>query len=364
MPKVTEVKELSKEELETYSRQIVLLNIGYKGQLELTKARVCIVGLGGLGCISAIQLAAMGIGSLRLVDRDVVERSNLHRQHLYDINSLGHPKVEVAANKLKVLNPRVKIEPITQSLNVENALDIIRGVDIVIDGLDSVESRYAINRACIKLKIPYAVGAAVESFGNITTIIPGETPCLECIYHDIKDEDLPKCSLVGVLPPVLSIVSSLQVSEAVNIILGNKPSLGGKLMYVDLQGMSFDKIPLHRWEGCPICGEKPSGSPSPLERKFVEEVCGRGGKRTFIINPSENLQLDVKDLHDFLKKGSFQIKAEAKLGITFNYNEKIYASALRSGVMIVEGANERDKAIEVYRKVISDGLDIPWTRIE
>jgi len=357
-------EELSEEELEFYSRQIVLLDIGYKGQLKLSQARVCVVGLGGLGCLSVTQLTAMGIGHLRLVDRDVVERSNLHRQHLYDVNSLGYPKVEVAAKKLKALNPNVEIEPITLSLNVDNALDIIKGVDIVIDGLDAVEPRYAINRACVKLKIPYAFGAAIESFGNVSTIIPGETPCLECLYHGVRDEDLPTCSMVGVLPPALSIVSSLQVSEAIKIIMGKKPSLAGRLVYVDLRDMSFDQMLLLRQEDCPVCGEEPRGSPLPLERKFVEEVCGRGGKRTFIINPLEDLRLDMKDLHEFLTKRHFQIKVKAKLGITFNYNQRISASALKSGVMIIEGANDRDEAIEAYKGVISDGLGVSWSRIE
>jgi len=357
-------EELSDEELEFYSRQIVFRDIGYTGQLKLTQARVCVVGLGGLGWLSATQLTAMGIGSLRLVDRDVVERSNLHRQYLYDVNSLGYPKVEIAAKKLKALNPTVEITPMALSFNMDNALDIIKGVDVVIDGLDSMEPRYAINRACIKLKIPYAFGAAIESFGNVSTIIPGETPCLECLYSNIRDEDLPTCAVVGVLPPVLSIVSSLQVSEAIKIIMGKKPSLAGKLLFVDLQDISFDQITLLRREDCPVCGEKPSGSPLHLERKFIEEVCGRGGKRTFIINPSEDLRLDMKDLNDLLMKRRFQIKVKAKLGITFNYNQRITASTLRSGVTIIEGAKDKDEATAIFKDVISDGLSVSWSRIE
>ncbi|MEM3630751.1 MAG: HesA/MoeB/ThiF family protein, partial [Nitrososphaerota archaeon] len=149
------IKNLSNEELEFYSRQIVLSEIGYNGQLKLKNAKVCIVGLGGLGSPAALQLAAMGIGYLRLVDFDTVEISNLQRQYLYDIDSLGYPKVEVAAKKLNKLNPNIEIEPLPLSLNVNNAEEIIKGMDVVIDGLDAMAPRYAINRACLKLKIPY-----------------------------------------------------------------------------------------------------------------------------------------------------------------------------------------------------------------
>ena len=352
MSTATTEKEFSEEELEIYSRQIILRDIGYKGQLKLTESKVCVVGLGGLGCLSATQLTAMGIGYLRLVDRDVVERSNLHRQYLYDIKSLGYPKVEVAARKLKDLNPNVEIEPITLSLNVDNASDIIEGVDVVIDGLDSIEPRYAINRACIKLKIPYVFGAAIESFGNVSTIIPGKTPCLECFISGIRDEELPTCSVVGVLPPALSIVSSLQVSEVIKMVTGNKPSLAGKLLYIDLRSMSFDEIQLSRRENCPVCGEKPSTSPWSMKPKFVEEVCGRDGKRTFILNPSEDLQLDIKNLQATLIKKGFRILRKARLGITFSFNERITVNILNSGVMIIKGANVKDEAAEIY-KVLS-----------
>lgn len=355
-------KELSEEELEVYSRQIVLSDIGYEGQLKLRNAKICIIGLGGLGCPTAIQLTAMGVGYLRLVDRDVVERSNLHRQHLYDVNSLGYPKVEVAAKKLNELNPDVEMDLVPLSLNVDNAEDVIKGVDVVIDGLDRIEPRYVINRACVKLRIPYVFGAAIESFGNVSTIVPNDTPCLECFYPDLHDEVLPTCAIAGVHPSVLGIVSSLQVSEAIRLIIGEKPHLINKLLYCDLRNMAFDEIPVARLEACPVCG-KSTNPPRPLRRKFIEEVCGRGGKRVYVIVPKENLEINMEDLHRLLIGKQLPIKVRANLGITFNINQKIAVSVLKSGIMIVEGANQEEQAFELYKTVIND-LGISWSSVE
>jgi len=356
-------KELSEEELEVYSRQIVLSDIGYEGQLKLRNAKVCVIGLGGLGCPTSFQLTAMGVGYLRLVDRDVVERSNLHRQYLYDVNSLGYPKVEVAAKKLNELNPDVEMDLVPLSLNVDNAEDVIRGVDVVIDGLDRIEPRYVINRACVKLRIPYAFGAAIESFGNVTMIVPNETPCLECFYLDLRDEVLPTCAIAGVHPSVLGIVSSLQVSEAIRLIIGEKPHLANKFLYCDLRNMAFDEITISRLEECPVCGVKPASPPRPLRRKFIEEVCGRGGKKVYVITPRENLEINMEDLYKLILGKQLSIKVRANLGITFNLNQKIAVSILKSGIMIVEGLNREEQAFELYKTVIDD-LGVPWSRVE
>lgn len=357
-------EELSEEELEFYSRQIVLSDIGYNGQLRLKNAKACVIGLGGLGCPVATQLTAMGIGHLRLVDRDVVERSNLQRQHLYSVASIGYPKVEVAARKLRELNPNVEIEPLPLSLNANNAEGIIEGVDIVVDGLDRMEPRYAINRACVKLKIPYVFGAAITTYGNVSTIISDETPCLECFYGNLNDENLPTCAIVGVHPSILSLVAGVEVAEAIRILTGKKPRLASKLLYCDIENMSMDEIRLSRQEGCPVCGSKPSGPPTPLKRKIIEETCGRGGKRTFVITPRENLKLNMAELHGLLIGRGFNVKVKANLGITFGPNPKATVSILKSGIMITEGIDDDEEALKLYRKVIIEGLQIPWSHVK
>jgi len=225
---------LSETELETYSRQIVLDEIGYDGQLRLRASKVCLVGLGGLGAPTALKLTAMGVGYLRLVDRDVVVTSDLHRQYLYDRKAVGYPKVEAAAQKLRDINPDAELDPIPAALTGTNASEMIAGADIVVDGLDRMSSRYVLNSACVKLGIPYVFGAAIESAGNVSTIIPRKTACLECFYSEIDDKQLPKCAIAGVHPSVLGIVSSVQVYDAIRLLTGQEPRLANKLLYVEL----------------------------------------------------------------------------------------------------------------------------------
>ncbi len=356
-------EDLSEEELEYYSRQIVLKEIGYKGQLQLKKAKVCLAGLGGLGSPIAMQLAALGVGHLRLVDRDIVELSNLQRQHLYTVDQLGYPKVEVAARRLKNLNPNIEIEPVPLSLNADNAEDIIKGADVVLDGLDRMKPRYAVNRACVKLGIPYVFGAAITTLGNTSTIIPKKTPCLECFYGNLDDEKLPTCATVGVHISVISIIASIEVAEAVRIITGKQPRLANKLLVCDIEHMTFDEVNVSRAEKCPVCGSKPTGTPMPLKQELIEEICGRGGKRAFVVTPRKNLELNMEELHEALKR-KFNIKVKANLGITFNRNQKTTATILKSGIMIVEGVSDKEDALNFYSGIIIDDLNVPRSAIK
>ncbi|MEM3077925.1 MAG: HesA/MoeB/ThiF family protein [Nitrososphaerales archaeon] len=354
------IKELSKDEQEIYSRQIVLSDIGYEGQLKLLNAKVCLVGLGGLGSPAALQLVGMGIGYLRIIDRDVVERSNLHRQTLYDVNSLYYPKVEIAAKKLSQLNPSVKIDPIPTSLNSDNSEEMIKGMDVVIDGLDAIEPRYALNWACVRHKVPYVFGAAIEAYGNLSTIIPGKTPCLECFSGGLTNDILPTCGVVGVHPSLPSIISSLEVSEAIRIILGKKPNLLNTLLYCDLRDFSFERIKISRRENCQVCGPNPK---LKVKRKLIEEICGRNGKRTYVINPKRNLGLSMDDLYHMIKDKMLNVRVKANLGITFDYDQ-ITVSALKSGTMIVEGASDREQAMNLYEEFIVKGLRIPQSDVD
>ena len=356
MPTADKV-ELSNEEVEFYSRQIVLKDVGYDGQLKLKNTKACIVGIGGLGCPIATQLTAMGIGHLRLIDRDIVELSNLQRQHLYGPKFIGYPKVEVAANKLNELNPYIDIEPLPVSLNAKNVESLLEGIDIVIDGLDSMGARYAINRACIKLKIPYVFGSAITTFGNVSTIIPGETPCLECFYGSIDDENLPTCATAGVHPSLIGVIASIEVAEAVRIMLGRKPLLMNKLLHCDIEYMTFEEVNVSQIESCPVCGRKPAGHPVLLKQDLVEEVCGRSGKKVFIIVPKETLELPLGKLSNFLIDIGSKIKIKAKLGITFDYDQTT-VSILKSGIAIIEGMKDKKEAFDFYKRIIVDGLDI------
>jgi adenylyltransferase/sulfurtransferase len=344
------VKELSDEELRYYSRQIVMTDMGYNAQLKLKNSKVCLVGVGGLGSPASMQLAAMGVGHLRIVDRDIVELTNLHRQHLYSIDDVGYPKVEAAAKRLRRLNPYITVEPLPLSVNEATAEELVRDVDVVVDGLDSMAARYAINRACIKADVPYVFGAAITTNGNLSTIVPGETACLECFYGGLDDKKLPKCGVVGVHPSLVNIIASLEVSEAIRILVGRKPRLANKLLHFDLDEMEFNEISLSKVESCPVCGSSPSGSPMPLKRERVEEICGRKGRKVFVVVPEENLDLNLVDLRSYLKKKGFRLQVEAELGLTFGLGD-VKASVLKSGITILEGVKEKAEALKFFSEL-------------
>jgi molybdopterin/thiamine biosynthesis adenylyltransferase len=295
---------------------------------------------------------------LRLVDRDVVELANLHRQHLYGVDDVGYPKVEVAAKKLHKLNPYIEIEPLPLYITEDNAEEIVEDMDVVIDCLDSMTPRYAINRACVKLGIPYIFAAAITTTGNVSTIIPGKTACLECFYGNLDDNKLPKCGVVGVHPSLLSIIASLEVSEDIRILTGKQPLLANRLFHVDLEHLEFNEIRLAKVDECPICGSKPSDSPMPLKQKLVEEICGRSGKKVFVIIPRKDLQLNLTELQSHLKKNGFKLKINASLGLTFDRGSEVSASILKSGVMIIEGLKEKQEALRFFREILVHGFGI------
>ncbi|MEM3653864.1 MAG: HesA/MoeB/ThiF family protein, partial [Candidatus Bathyarchaeia archaeon] len=348
---------LSESEIEYYSRQIVLPDIGYEGQIKLKKASVCIIGLGGLGSSLAIQMAAMGIGHLRLVDHDVVEISNLQRQHIYSVKFLGYPKVEAASIRLKELNPNIEVDPLPISLNSSNSEEVIKDVDVVVDGLDRMSTRYIVNRACQKIGIPYIYGAAIMTYGSASTIIPGETPCLECFQGGIDDDMLPSCAIVGIHPAILNIIASVEVSEATKIIIGKKPSLTNKLFYCNISEMAFEIINVLKNEKCSVCGLKQS-PPKPIKEKTIIELCGREGKRVFLIVPRKNLNIDMNRLslaiNSFM---DFDVKVKANLGVMFidNLNNRTI-NILKSGIMIVDNINSKEEAYGFYKKIMVDWL--------
>lgn len=354
-------KELTDQELETYSRQVVLADIGYDGQLKLRNASVCLVGVGGLGSPVALKLVGMGIGHLRFVDRDIVSRSDLHRQHLYDAESVGMPKVEVAWKKLQRLNPDVTLEPVPESLHSGNAEALISGMDIVVDGLDRPEPRYIVNRVCNKLNIPYVFGAAIEAFGNVSTLLPGQTFCLECFMPDLKDEDLPVCGVVGVHPSAIGIVSSVQVSEAVRVLIGQKPKLYNKLLYVDLREFEFNVLDIPSLDSCKVCGTSPDGEPMVVADRFFEETCARDGRRNFVITPTDRLDIDMSRLEEFFKKKRLRVRSPGELGVTFEKSDYLTACILKSGIMIAQTPPRmendcKDEIITIWKTILTEGL--------
>ena len=347
------IQGFSDEELEYYSRQIVLEEIGLAGQKKLKGARVCVVGVGGLGSPVTIQLASMGVGHIRIVDRDVVELSNLQRQHIYGIDKVGYPKVEAAAERLKLLNPFIEIEPVPMSLNPGNAEGLIAGVDLVVDCLDSMSARYSLNRACVKLGVPYIHGAVITHIGNASTIIPGETACLECFQGNVDDDALPTCAVAGVHPSIISIIASIQVSEAVRLLLGKPPNLADKILFCDLEDLSFEEIALSRAEACPVCGSGSRSEPAAIKHDPVQEICGREGRRVFVFAPDEDQDINLTSLNSRLRDLGYTPSVEATLGTTFSKGP-VKGSVLKSGVAILEGVDGVDEAKLLHESLLRD----------
>ncbi len=252
------LNSLTEEEKERYQRQIILKNIGKEGQERLKKSHIAIVGVGGLGSISIMYLASMGIGFIRIVDHDVVETSNLHRQIVYTIHDLGYPKVEVAKKRLEAMNPNCKVEPLSVFVSPNNVKEIIEGVDLVIDALDNFSTRFIINKACVQRNIPYVFGGVLSTIGNASTFIPhdDDSPCLECIFSKVRDEEIETTATVGIHPSIIGIISCIQISEAVRILTGKKPLLKGKLLFGDLETLDFQTIEIVKNPSCPTCSKK------------------------------------------------------------------------------------------------------------
>lgn len=243
---------------EFYSRHLVMRELGAEGQRKLASSRVAVVGVGGLGTASSLYLALSGVGYLRLIDGDLVEAKNLHRQVLYTPGDLGKPKAEVAAERLSEVNPFIRVEPVTEKLSLDSAEKLLSGVNCVVDGLDNMRSRYIVNRTCVKLRIPYVFGAAMGMEGNISVFAPPETPCLECVLPNISDNSLPQCETRGVLSPTPGIIGTMLAMETIKLLAQIGQTLKGKLMICDFNDMYLTTIEIKKRENCPTCQNRSS----------------------------------------------------------------------------------------------------------
>ena len=359
LPAVAGGSDLKNEDLQRYSRQIMLDEIGFVGLEKLRKAKVCVVGVGGIGNPVVTQLTAMGIGKLKIVDRDIIEISNLHRQHLYTEEDIGKVKVEAAKARLEKINSNVQIEALPNSVTKYTAENIVKGFDIVVDALDSIDARYALNDACIKLNIPLIYAGALGMLGSICTIIPNKTACLRCIFPALAEDDMPTCSTEGVHPSILYLVGGIQVSEVVKIILGERPTLENKLLYIDLNDLSLEKVPVFRQAECPSCGTKRIDNDQlEIKQLIIEELCGRDrGKRTYTVTPAENsIILNLNGIEKSAERLGYRIKTKGELGLTVisSNSDNLSISFMTSGAATIVGAKSEEEALSIYKSFVDD----------
>ena len=243
--------ELTEEEKERYLRHLIIDEVGEEGQKKIKAAKVLVVGAGGLGSPVSFYLTAAGVGTIGIVDFDTVSASNLQRQILYSTNDLGREKVVLAAEKLRALNPNVNVVPYNLKLTKENAEEIFRNYDMVLDGTDNFATRYIINEVCVKLEMPYFFGAIMRFSGQLTTIMPGVSPCLCCIYPELADEGTGPIGVFGIIP---GIIGTLEATEALKYIMGIGDNLIGRMIMYDALAIEFRDIILERNPDCPVCG--------------------------------------------------------------------------------------------------------------
>jgi adenylyltransferase/sulfurtransferase len=258
---VAEAEEvaLSNEEVMRYSRHLILPEVGMEGQLKLKKSSIILIGAGGLGAPLGLYLAAVGVGRIGMVDFDTVDLSNLQRQIIHGTGDLGRKKLDSAADKMQDINPHLKIDKYDVGLNSENALDILRGYDIVIDGTDNFPTRYLVNDACVLLKKPNVYGSIYRFEGQATVFAYEDGPCYRCLYPEPPPPGLvPSCAEGGVLGILPGMIGIVQATEAVKIILGEGTTLKGRLLLYDAMNMAFRELKLQRDPTCPVCGDHPT----------------------------------------------------------------------------------------------------------
>jgi len=247
------------DQLIRYSRHFLLPEVGEEGQAKLLQAKVLMVGAGGLGSPSAYYLAAAGVGTIGIIDNDVVDVSNLQRQILHANDRVGMPKVESAKKTLEGLNPDVKVVPYQAKLTSENIMEILKDYDFVIDGCDNFPTRYLVNDACVLTGKPNVHGSIFQFEGQATVFYPGKGPCYRCLYPEPPPADMaPSCAEAGVLGVLPGLIGVIEALEAVKLILGKGDSLVGRLLHFNTLTMEINTLKLRRDPNCPMCGDHPT----------------------------------------------------------------------------------------------------------
>jgi len=291
---------LTREQMARYSRQIILEEIGLSGQRRLLESRVLVVGAGGLGCPSALYLVAAGVGTLGIVDGDRVELNNLHRQILHTTQSVGTPKTQSAGRTLGALNPDVTVLPFQTTLTSENALDIIRDFDLVVNGSDNFPTRYLVNDACVFLGKPLVDASILKWEGQATTFLPGQG-CYRCLFPTPPPPGVvPSCAEGGILGALAGFMGTLQATEAVKVLLGRGRTLANRLFIFDALENDYRVVRWTRNPNCPVCGDQPT----IRELIDYETFCGLPGRHAAAGATDAIPEVDPEEAHRLVEEGA------------------------------------------------------------
>jgi len=272
---------MTDEQIERYSRHIILKEVGAKGQRKLLNASVLIIGAGGLGAPAALYLAAAGVGHIGIVDADEVDLSNLQRQVIHSNADIGKAKVKSAKESMEAINPDVKVSTYRMFVDSTNIRELIREYDFVIDGTDNFPAKFLINDACVLEKKPFSHAGIIRFQGQLMTYVPGEGPCYRCVFKNPPPKDaVPTCKQAGVIGAMAGTIGTLQAMEAIKYIIGKGDLLTGKLLTYDALKMDFRKITLKKSCNCAVCGDNPTiFDPIDYEQDVCEETAGRFATR-------------------------------------------------------------------------------------
>ena len=272
---------MTDEQIERYSRHIILKEVGAKGQKKLLNGSVLIIGAGGLGAPAALYLAAAGVGHIGIVDADEVDLSNLQRQVIHATADIGKAKVKSAKESMEAINPDVKVSTYRMFVDSTNVRELIREYDLIIDGTDNFPAKFLINDACVLEKKPFSHAGIIRFQGQLMTYVPGEGPCYRCVFKNPPPKDaVPTCKQAGVIGAMAGTIGTLQAMEAIKYLIGKGDLLTGKLLTYDALKMEFRKINLKKDCNCAVCGEHPTIlEPIDYEQVVCEETAGRFATR-------------------------------------------------------------------------------------
>jgi adenylyltransferase/sulfurtransferase len=340
------------ESLERYSRQMRFAGIGEEGQRRLLHSRVTLCGCGALGTVLASALVRAGVGHLRLVDRDFIETNNLQRQVLFDEHDVAEnlPKAEAAARKLAAINSGVHVEPVVIDIDRTNILELVADADLILDGTDNFEIRYLINDVAVKLSKPWVYGGCIGSHGQSMTILPGETPCLRCVFEAAPAPgEAGTCETAGVLSPIVNIVASFQAAEAFKILTGRRDHISRDLVYIDVWENIQRRIkiaPLRDKVDCPCCKHRRFEWLKGDQGSHTTSLCGRNAVQ---VAQRRATRLNFEDLVRHLEPlgpvsyNRFLLKFDCD-GCQF--------TVFPDGRAIIKGTSDVERARTLYAKYI------------
>jgi len=333
---------------ERYSRQIVFKEIGEEGQEKLKHSKVVVIGMGALGTVIANNLCRAGVGYLRLVDRDYVEISNLQRQAIYNEQDVQDnlPKAVAAVRYLQKVNSEITLEPVVSDVNSGNIEKFIEGMDLVLDGTDNLETRFLINDACQKHKIPWIYGGALTAAGMTMNIIPGETPCMRCIFPGLPEPgSSPTCSSAGVLAMITGIIGCLESTEALKILVGS-PKVSKELCIADIWNNSFQYMEVLKSPECPTCGQNRYEYLETIRGSYTTSLCGRDSIQVI---PSKTGEMDFAQISEKLKSlGSVKYNPFILNFVT----GQLEITLFKDGRAIIKNAKDENAAKSVYSEYI------------